>query len=148
MQYQPDIVISDRSGVAIAIIVVKAINNVTTQIATRYMRNLLSHGIPPRARYLLLITEGAGYLWLSAEAVLRESAPSLIFPMDQIVRHYLPSNGESTSVGDLVLEAVVEAWLFDVTDGFIVDDQVANSLRQTGFLDAVRDGLVNTHATV
>jgi hypothetical protein len=106
------------------------------------MRNLLTHGVPPHARYVLLITADTGYLWSSPKAALQGVAPLLTFPMDRITRHYLRSNDEATPVPDIVLQAVVEQWLWDLTDGVAVDDQVTSSLRDSGFLSAVRDGLV------
>jgi hypothetical protein len=148
MQYRPDIVISDRSGVPAAIVQVKALTDATAQIATRYVRNLLSHGVVPSARYVLLITPDIGYLWASPEAVLRGTAPSLTFPVAPITRSYLPSDDGVQSVGELVLESIVEQWLFDLADGVVVDDQVTSSLREAGFLDAVRDGQITVHTSV
>jgi hypothetical protein len=147
MQYRPDIVISDRFGVAVAIIEVKALNGAGVQTATRYLSNLLAHGVVPRARYVMLITPDAGYLWSTPEAVLRESPPTVTFPMDRVIQRYLPPNGVPTPVRDLVLEAIVQQWLWDLADGIVEDDDVVSSLRQSGFLDAVRDGLVNAHAS-
>ncbi|MGI8550396.1 MAG: hypothetical protein ACR2PL_06290 [Dehalococcoidia bacterium] len=147
MQYRPDIVISDRSGVAVAMIEVKALSGASVETATRYLRNLLAHGVAPRVGYVLLITADTGYLWSTPEAVLHEPAPSLTFPMDRITRHYLPDSGPSTLVGDLVLESIVKVWLSDLADGAVVDVGVTSSLRETGFLNAVRDGLVNAYAT-
>lgn len=146
MQYQPDIVISDRFGAAVAIIEVKALVGTDAQVATRYLRNLLAHGIAPSARYILLITPDTGYLWLTPEAVLTESGPSLIFHMNRIVAHYLPPDDEAGPVRGLVLEAIVKLWLSDLADGTIVDEQVTRGLRESGFLDAVRDGRVTAQA--
>lgn len=148
MQYRPDIVISDRSGMAVAIIQVRALADASAQTATRYMRNLLAHGFVPHARYVLLITPDTGYLWPSPEAVLHESAPTLTFSMDGITRHYLPSDGSSTPVRDLVLDAIATQWLWDLTDGVTVDDGVTSNLRESGFLSAVQGGLVKVQATV
>jgi hypothetical protein len=148
MQYRPDIVISDRSGAAAAIIEVKALSDTSVETATRYLRNLLAHGVVPHARYALLITPDVGYLWSTPEEVLHESPPLLIFPMDRIVQHYLPADGEPTPVRDLVLESIVQQWLLDLADGIAVDDAVTRSLRESGFLNAVRDGLVSAQAPV
>ncbi|MGH2587220.1 MAG: hypothetical protein ACRDJE_20080 [Dehalococcoidia bacterium] len=148
MQYRPDIVIFDRSGAATAIIEVKVLSGADIPTATRYLRNLLAHGVVPHARYVLLITPDMGYLWSAPEAVLHESSPSLIFPMDRIVQHYLPADGGPTPVRDLVLESIVQQWLLDLADGVVVDDRVTSSLRESGFLNAVRDGLVSAQAPV
>ena len=148
MRYRPDIVISDRFGSATAIVEVKALNGAGAQTATRYLRNLLAHGVVPHARYVLLVTPDRGYLWLTPEAVLQESDPSLSFPMDRIVQHYLPSDGSPTQVRGLVLEPIVQQWLLDLADGITVDDRVTSSLSESGFLNAVRDGLVNAQAPV
>jgi hypothetical protein len=148
MQYRPDIVISDPSGAAIAIIEVKALNGAGIQTATRYLRNLLAHGVAPNARYILLITPDTGYLWQTPEAVLHESAPSLTFPMDRIIQHYLPSSGGPTPVRDLVLQSIVRQWLSDLADGISVDHEVSRILHDSGFLGAVRNGSVNAQAPV
>lgn len=148
MQYWPDILISDRFGAPVAIIEVKALNGAGVQTATRYLRNLLAHGVVPPARYVLLITQDMGYLWSTPGAVIDEAAPSLAFPMDRIVQHYLRADGSSTPVRDLVLESIVQQWLADLADGIVVDDRVTSSLREAGFLQALRDGLVNAHVSV
>jgi hypothetical protein len=148
VQYRPDIVIADRSGEATAIIEVKALSDSSVQAATRYLRNLLAHGVVPHARYALLITPDVGYLWSSPEAVLHESVPSLAFPMDRITRHYLPSDGGSTLVRDLVLESIVKQWLSDLADGAIVDEQTTSALRDSGFLDVVRNGQITMQTPV
>lgn len=149
MQYQPDIVILDRSGAAVAIVEVKALSGAGVQSGTLYLRNLFAHGVVPYARYALLITPHEGYLWSSPEEVLQQSAPSLTFPMGRIVRHYLPSeDGNSMPVRDLVLESIVKQWLSDLADGIDVDDSVTSSLRESGFLNAIRDGLVDEHASL
>ncbi|MHB8576971.1 MAG: hypothetical protein ACYDCQ_16785, partial [Dehalococcoidia bacterium] len=142
MQYHPDIVIADRFGSVVAMIEVKDLNGVGVQTATRYLRNLLTHGVVPHARYALLITPDTGYLWSTPDAVLREEAPSLSFPMHSIVQYYLPADVDPTPVSDLVLEPIVEQWLMDLADGIVVDDRVTRGLREAGFLQAVRDGLV------
>jgi hypothetical protein len=146
MQYRPDIVISDRFGAAIAIVEVKALNGAGVQTATRYLRNLLVHGLAPHTGYVLLVTPDRGYLWRRPEDVLHESPPALTFPMDRITRHYLPPDNGTTPVRDLVLEAIVQQWLSDLADGIVVDDEVTASLREVGFLSAVRDGLVDAYA--
>ena len=145
MQYRPDIVISDRSGAAVAIIEVKALSG-GVRTAARYLRNLFAHGVLPHARFALLITADTGYLWSAPDAVRREAAPSLTFPMDRVVQHYLPADRGSTPVRDLVLESVVERWLADLADGIVIDARVESSLQEAGFLHAVRDSLVNVLA--
>ena len=143
MQFQPDIVMFDRFGLAVAVIEVKALSSTGVGAAASYLRNLFTHGVAPSARFALLITPDEGYLWSTPEAVLRHSTPSLTFPMRRIVQHYLPAESESIPVRDLVLESIVKQWLSDLADGIEVDESVTRSLRESGFLDAVRDGLVD-----
>lgn len=145
MQYRPDIVLTDASGAAIAIVEVKALGAAGTQTATRYLRNLLAHGVVPHARYALLITPESGYLWRTPDEVVRESAPRLTFPMGSITQHYLPPGSSAALVPDLVLQSIAAQWLSDLADGIIVDRAVTDSLRDAGFLDAVRHAQVNTH---
>lgn len=146
MQYRPDIVISDRFGTPVAIIEVKALNGAGTHTATRYLRNLLAHGVVPQARYVLLITQDTGYLWTTPEAVLREAIPALTFPMDRITQHYLRSQDGRAPIDDLVLEPIVRLWLSNLADGITVDDAVTSSLQRAGFLNAVRNGLIDAPA--
>jgi hypothetical protein len=148
MQYRPDIVITDRSDTAVAIVEVKALRDADVQMATRYLRNLLAHGVVPYARYAMLITPEQGYLWSPPEDLLRDVSPLLTFPMERIMQHYLPVERRSAPLGGLVLESIVQQWLLDLADGITVDDRVTRSLREAGFLDAVKDGLVNVQTPV
>lgn len=148
MQYRPDIAISDPSGAAVAIIEVKALSGADVRTAARYLRNLLAHGVMPYARYTLLITADAGYVWSTPDTVMHEAAPLLTFPMDCIVRHYLPGDDGSVPIRDLVLEFIAEQWLEDLADGIVVDDRMTSSLQAAGFLHAVRGGLVHAQARV
>jgi hypothetical protein len=148
VQYRPSIVISDPSGVPTAIVEVKALNGADARTATRYMRNLLAHGVLPHARYVLLITPDAGYLWRSPETILSGSTPSLIFPMGSIMEQYLRWNGGHAPVRGFVLESIARQWLSDLADGVVGEDPATRSLREAGFLDAVRDGMVSDQARV
>jgi len=98
MQYRPDIVISDSSGSAIAIIEVKALNNADVQTATRYVRNLIAHGMAPHADYVMLVTPVTGYLWTTLKSVSNDSPPALTFPMHGITENYLPHDSDSTQI--------------------------------------------------
>jgi hypothetical protein len=146
VQYRPDVLVSDQAGTTVAIVEVKALSEANEQNASRYLRNLLAHGIVPHARFVLLITPEMGYLWEAPEALLRGTAPSLIFPMERITQHYLRTNGRAAPPEDLVLEAIVKQWLSDLADGIAIDEAVTKLLREAGFLDAVRDGLVSAPA--
>jgi len=144
MRFRPDVVIADRFGTTAAIVEVKALNGASVQTATRYLRNLLVHGAVPHARFVMLITPECGYLWSEPEKVLLETAPTLSFPMDRIVEHYLPADGAHVPVRDLVLEPIVRQWLADLSEGIVVDPRVENSLDEIGFLEVVRGGRVYT----
>ena len=147
MQYRPDIVLTDRSGTTAAIVEVKTLRG-GVQTATRYLRNLLTHGVMPHARYVLLVTPDSGYLWRAPDEVLHEAVPSLTFPMARITQHYLQSDSGPAPVREVVLESIVKQWLSDLADGIAVDHDVTSSLREIGFLDAVRDGMVDSEAPV
>lgn len=143
MPLQPDIVISDRSGATAAAIEVKALTGADAQTAARYLRNLVAHGALPLARFVLLVTPQTGYLWSTPGEILRAAGPSLTFPMERIIEHFMPAAPDSRPVGDLVLESIVVLWLEELTDGIIVYAAVAKSLEDTGFLGAVRGGRVS-----
>jgi hypothetical protein len=147
MQYRPDIVLTDRAGMAVATVEVKALHDASTHNATRYMRNLLVHGITPHARYVMLITPGAGYLWNTPQAALKESPPAFTFPMERIIRHYLPAADGSTTIRGFLLESVAAQWLSDLADGIVVDADVTERLRDAGFVDAVGEGQVSVRAS-
>ncbi len=146
MQYRPDIVISDRFGAPVAIIEVKALNHAGVHTAARYLRNLLAHGLVPQARFVLLITPDTGYLWSTPGALLQDTPPALTFPMDRIVQHYVAAGGATLPVHGLVLESIAHQWLADLADGVVVDAETTSRLEDIGFVQAVRDGLVNVHS--
>ncbi len=136
-QYRPDIIITDQFGATLAIIQVKSFTGVDVKNASQYMRNLLAHGVVPSARFTMLVTADTGYLWGAPAAVVREAAPLLLFPIDPILRHFLPGRDFQRPIGGDFLETITRFWLEDLTDGRAVDDQVDSSLRDAGFLQAV-----------
>lgn len=144
MEYRPDLVIFDRAGAPAALVEVKSLSS-SVETATRYLRNLFTHGMTPLAQFVVLVTPETGYIWETPEAILRELPPAFTFPMARITRHYLRPD-DLDPVRERILESIVTQWLSDLADGKSVDDEVTSILQHAGFVAAIRGGLVASPA--
>lgn len=148
MQYRPDVLIIGPDTMPVAIVQIKALPHSDAGQAGQYLRNLFSHGVVPRPRFILLVSAEAGYLWEGSDTVLAGCAPLATFSTQGILRRHLWDGAALDEARGPVLDAIIRRWLGDLADGRTGDDPTLAPLRQAGFTDAVRDAMMLDAARV
>jgi len=113
--FRPDILIQSPQGRPIVVVEVKNRQNFSRNIAKEYRRNLLTHGMYPQGPYFLLVSQDVGFLWTNTKENIFDAEPSYEFPMKNVITRYLKREpGER--LYKFELDAVVDQWLFDLTN--------------------------------
>jgi hypothetical protein len=141
---QADFAVYDRSGQLAAVAEAKKKAGTSMDWAAMWFRNFIQHAqsTPP---YLLLATPDTVYLWQRGVA----SSPPRVLKGSDIFRTYFERSHLSPSdVSPQAFELVVGAWLHDVLSDLWqpVNAELRAPLVESGFLDAVRQGRVESQA--
>ncbi len=142
-----DIKVRDSEGSGLALVEVKNRTGLTPDIAVTLRRNLLAHGLANQnARFFLLVSQDIGYLWdQNTPQDIDHSSPTVEFPMDSVIQHYLPSLSGSDRLSESQVELAVTQWLWDLANG--VNDRPLEpeiALSNTDFLRLIRGGRLDT----
>jgi hypothetical protein len=138
-----DLILRLTDGTVSALVEAKNRQGWTPDLAIRYRRNLLAHGMVDEARYFLLLSQDRGFLWEPSLATSYDRPPDLSFAVSPVIDRYVPNaqlNGRLTEGG---LTIVVTQWLSDLAAGrYQSDVEPERSLGNHGFLEAIRDAHV------
>lgn len=149
MAFTADILIHSRDGEPIAAVEVKNAADLSLEVARAFRRNMLAHGAAPPGAYFLLVSEDIGYLWEEQDGETLDAAPTLEFPMTEMLARYSSALDRRERLAGAVLEIVVLRWLLDLTQGPQERVQEARgTLGRSGFLAAIRGGTANAQARV
>jgi hypothetical protein len=84
----------DNRTVQLALVVeVKQKTGASPQWAARLRRNMLAHGIFPKAPYFLMVSPDQFYLWTDSDAQLDKSEPTYTIDVHPILQPYLKRVG-------------------------------------------------------
>lgn len=141
---QADFAVYDRSGQLAAVAEAKRKAGTSTDWAVMWFRNFLEHAqsTPP---YLLLATPDTVYLWQRA---LASSPPRVLRGSDIFRTYFERSHLTAGDVSPQAFELIVGDWLHDVLSERWqpVNAEQSKPLVESGFLDAVRHGRVESQA--
>jgi hypothetical protein len=114
-----DLVVQAANGDVLALVEVKNREHLTPEIAEAYRENVLGHG-PGNwwSRFFMLVSQDVGYLWdHGAHPGATETRPATVFPMEPVVRFYLPSLVDRGRLSGAELELAVSQWLWALAYG-------------------------------
>jgi hypothetical protein len=142
---QADFAVYDRSGQLAAVAEAKRKAGTSTDWAAMWFRNFIQHAqsTPP---YLLLATPDTVYLW---QRGLAASSPPRVLRGSDIFRTYFErSHLTAGDVSPQAFELIVGDWLHDVLSDLWqpVNADLRVPFVESGFLDAVRQGRVESQA--
>ncbi len=130
-----DLLVDNSEGQPTLIVEVKGKINTSSQWAAQLRRNILAHGILPKAPYFLLAFPDIFYLWTDSEVDLNEREPNYIIDARSILEPYLKKSGVTVDrIRDQSLVLIVASWLGEI----IHSDKLPTDLNesQTWLIDS------------
>ncbi|MDJ0616219.1 MAG: hypothetical protein QNJ63_05595 [Calothrix sp. MO_192.B10] len=126
-----DLSVYNRDGQLVLVVEVKRKTNVSTEWVTKFRRNLLAHGIFPKAPYFLIALLDKFYLWTNAEADLDLlSEPTYIIDARPILNPYFERAGVTAEqISPQSLELIITSWLGEIIHSEKLPENVDTSQR-------------------
>lgn len=110
-----DFIAYDEQGRAILLAEAKGRMGASAEWAARFRRNMLAHGVLPKAPFFLIATPERMYFWKQDQEDLAEELPGFIVDAAKEFRPYLGNLGRAgQGVGGHALELMVFAWLGEI----------------------------------
>src|SRR5438105_8323585 len=149
MKLRADILVQNPDGHPIAVIEVKNRQHLSRDIAVELHSNIIANGLPHQIPYFLLLSQDTGFLWSNMGRQGLNPSPTLEFPMNDVIRRYLPKLDTKERLRDAELEFLIIQWLIDLTGGAQDDNQEPErSLALANFLDSIRGAMVVAEASL
>src|SRR5947209_667162 len=143
-QPRPDILIRSPQGYPIAVVEVKNQQNLSRDVATKFRRNMVAHGLLSHVPYFLLTSQDVGFLWKEPKNNNLDAPPTFEFPMDKVVTRYLKREPGQRLYG-AELELLVLQWLTDLSKGTQkVVEEPEETLALSGFNDSIKGATILT----
>lgn len=141
-----DLVIYDRDGRPIAMVVVKAKLDTSAQWAAQFRRNILAHGDTRPADFFLLVTPEWIYLWKDPGIEPVELPPTFTIDARPLLKPYFDSAKVSASgIDGLAFQLVVGSWFADLSRLGTRTERpmtVPEGLTESKLLQAINNGRV------
>ena len=136
-----DIAVYNKSHQLILTVEVKNRFGATTDWAARFRRNLLAHGLYPKAKFFLLVTPENFFLWAGENNSLVETPPNYEAGATEILSPYFERVRLSPKqLNEAELEMLVATWINDLL--FPVEGrQTPEWLIKSGLAKAIRGGV-------
>lgn len=107
-----DLSVNNRDGQLTLVVEVKRKVNVPPDWAVQLRRNILAHGIFPKAPYFLMVFPDKFYLWSNDEAYQDQSEPTYTIDALPILQPYFERAGVTAEqISGESLEIIVTSWL-------------------------------------
>ena len=140
---QPDLIVYDSADNPVLAVEVKNQHGTDTKWAAQTRRNLLVHGLLPKAKYFLLATPDRFYLWVDKPFPTIEDPTYELDPLP-FLQPYLDRAGLILeNLNGANFEFLIVSWLIDLvrSDEFITARN-NDWLIESGLFEAIRGGNV------
>ena len=151
MRWPSDIVVYDRHRNLRLLVEVKALREVTAELAAQYRRNLLAHDMISSNPYFLIATPQFFYLWPEGCSQLESSPAWQVAAADVLGPAMVPEGMTLENLSHYGLEMLVTSWLYELIDGAPLPEPPSPGwqwLVESGLYRAVRGGSVAIEAAV
>ena len=136
-----DFIVYDDAGRVILVAEVKRRLGTSEHWAARFRRNMLAHGLLPKALFFLIATPERMYFWKQDQHGIADELPGFTLDATKILKPYLDKLGKtSTAVGEQALELLVSSWLSDIArtdEACIRQDPSMQWLAESGLIDSL-----------
>jgi len=147
-----DFVVYDRNGQIVLIAQVKRKTGVSAEWASKWRRNMLSHGVLPDAKYFLIALMDRFYLWKDAGNAPEPVAPTFEIDAGPVVKPYLDESGISAeNISPQSFELIIATWLNSVLHIKIPmneENEIRKWITDSGLSEAVSGGYLKHEVTL
>ncbi|MBA2596432.1 MAG: hypothetical protein M3Q50_06435 [Chloroflexota bacterium] len=148
--YRADIIVRAPDDRVIAVVEIKNREHLTSNVAVKFRRDLLTDArLSPAIRFFLFVSQDAGFLWDTRSDSSPFAKPTMEFPLETVVAHYLPWFNPPERISGEALEFVVARWLDDLAQ--MRSGRTPNAdhfFAGTDFLDSIHGATVHTSLRV
>jgi hypothetical protein len=138
-----DFIAYDYSGRAILVGEVKSRVGMSEQWAARFRRNMLAHGILPKALFFLIATPERIYLWKQDQPGVSDEPPEFTIDVAREFKQYFEKMDKTPqAVGEQTLELLVLSWLTDIARTGrkrVKEDPSMLWLAESGLIDSLEN---------
>ena len=138
----PDITVSGHDGLALAV-QVKNIPSWTAEEAQDYVNGLFDRGASLSTRFLMLLSQETAFIWRVAAPPASGLHPVAAIPVRTVFDRNARLSRLTHRLSDGDLQMLAVGWLSRISDGLTTDDDLPPHLRETGLVDAIRDGTIS-----
>lgn len=143
MNFNVDMAIYDKTGQLTLLIETKNRLDTSTSWAAKMRRNMLAHGLMPKARFFLLALPDRFYLWKDAGIVPEISPPDYeIDPRPFLSAHFKGADISLDSLTGEGFELVVSSWLSKLLQIDVLPPELQEQdwLLESGLFEAIKHG--------
>ncbi|MGH9629745.1 MAG: hypothetical protein ACRD7E_15625 [Bryobacteraceae bacterium] len=110
-----DFIAYDNAGRVVLVTEVKSRVGTSDQWAARFRRNMLAHGVLPKALFFLIATPERMYFWKQDKTAAMDEPPEFTIDATKEFKQYLGKLHKTPeAVGEQALELLVLSWLTDI----------------------------------
>ena len=136
-----DFIAYDDAGRVILVAECKSRVGTSEQWAARFRRNMLAHGILPKALFFLIATPERMYFWKQDRPDIADEPPEFTIDATREFRPYFDKLDETTQpVSEQALELLVLSWLSDIAntgETRVKDDPSMQWLAESGLIESL-----------
>ncbi len=142
-----DIVVYDRNGQIVLIIEIKKKLGASSEWATKWRRNILSHGSLPDAKFFMTVLPDRFYLWKDAGNLPELVEPTFEIDAKPILKPYFDESGTfPEKITPQGFELIIAAWLNSLLRFNTLLNQKSDTPKwmiQSGLSEAVNGGYLD-----
>jgi hypothetical protein len=136
-----DVIAYDQSGRVVLLAEAKSRVGTSAEWAARFRRNMLSHGILPRALFFMIATPERLYFWKQDHPGESDEPPEFTIDATREFEPYFDKlEKTSRTVSEQALEVFVLSWLTDIArtgDARSRNDPSMRWLSESGLIDSL-----------
>jgi hypothetical protein len=143
-----DFIAYDDAGRTILVAEVKSRIGTSEVWATRFRRNMLAHGVVPKARFFLIATPEHMYFWKQDENGVEDRPPEFTLDAKRALRPHMERLRTPTqTVSEQALELLVLSWLTNIAqaeESAVKEDPSMRWLSESGLIGSLEKARIET----
>ena len=141
-----DFIAYDADGAVVLLAEAKSRHGTSESWAAKLRRNMLAHGVLPRARYFLIATPERMYGWRQESLSVKEVPPQFTIDAQKALAPYFGKlNQDPANISPKAFELLILTWLTDIASSAerrAELDPTLRSLSESGLLSSLRQAQI------